>query len=154
MLPPLLVNLVVVGFLPHKFWEMAESYDCYFATLRVKAKYYITSKWVHRESNLMFTFSGHKDQRKKIAFAITHCKWTWISTNLDESVRHWHPLRALPQHNDADHYDDENSDAGDGNEEAGSLSEISWLQFLHCHVILQNKHVYHLCWKLLAPQGV
>ena len=29
----------------------------------------ITSKWVHRKSNLLFTLSSDKDQRKKIAFA-------------------------------------------------------------------------------------
>ena len=58
---------------------------------------------------------------------------------------HWYPLRALPQHDDADHYDNENSDAGDGNEEAGSLSEIRRLHFPNPHVILQNKQAFHLC---------
>ena len=38
----------------------------------------ICSRWVHRESNLMFTLSNDKDQRKKFAFvfAFTQCKWT------------------------------------------------------------------------------
>ena len=36
------------------------------------------SKWVHRESNLIFTLSIDWDQEKKIrfAFALAHCKWT------------------------------------------------------------------------------
>ena len=36
----------------------------------------IAPRWVHRESNLKFTQSSDKDQRKKIAFAFafTHCK--------------------------------------------------------------------------------
>ena len=52
----------------------------------------------------------------------------------------------LPQHNDADDYDNENSDAGDGNAEAGSLSEIRCLQWFDLHVILQNKrHLFVKC---------
>ena len=65
-------------------------------------------------------------------------------------MRHWYSLRALPQHNDADHYDNENSDAGDGNEEAGSLSEIRRLHFPHPHVILQNRQVFHLCENIIG----
>ena len=40
------------------------------------------SRWVHRESNLMFTLSSDKDQgsKEKIAFAFSldQCKWTFI----------------------------------------------------------------------------
>ena len=38
----------------------------------------IASKWAHRKSNLMFTWSSDKDQRKKITFTfvVAQCKWT------------------------------------------------------------------------------
>ena len=40
----------------------------------------ITSRLVHRKSNLMFTLSSNKGQRKKFAFALAfvRCKWTLI----------------------------------------------------------------------------
>ena len=36
----------------------------------------IVSRWIHRESNLMFSLSRDKDQRKKFAFvlAFAQCK--------------------------------------------------------------------------------
>ena len=34
----------------------------------------VASRWVHRQSNLMFTLSNDKDQRKNFIFA--QCKWT------------------------------------------------------------------------------
>ena len=48
----------------------------------------IASRWVHRESNLMFTLSSNKDQRKKFVFPFTfaECKWT-LSVNKIASVR-------------------------------------------------------------------
>ena len=38
----------------------------------------IAFKWTHRKSNLMFTWSSDKDQRKKITFTFVfaQCKWT------------------------------------------------------------------------------
>ena len=36
------------------------------------------SRWVHKESNFMFTFSNDKEQRKKfdLTFPFVQCKWT------------------------------------------------------------------------------
>ena len=33
-----------------------------------------TSRWVQRETNLMFILSSDKDQRKKFAFVFAYCK--------------------------------------------------------------------------------
>ena len=36
----------------------------------------IASRWVHRESNLMFTLSSDKDETKKFTFAFVQCMLT------------------------------------------------------------------------------
>ena len=45
-----------------------------------KSESNVTSRWVHRESNLIFTLSNDKDQRKQFAFAydFSQCEWTLI----------------------------------------------------------------------------
>ena len=44
---------------------------------KAKVESGISSGWVHRDFNLLFTFSSDKDQRQKVAFAFAVDQHTW-----------------------------------------------------------------------------
>ena len=67
-------------------------------TLRVRVCLYwsesesnITSRWVHRESNLIFTLSSDKIQRKKFVFAFAFTQYKW-SLNRPLKLRRFYRL--------------------------------------------------------------
>ena len=47
----------------------------------------IASRWLHRESNLMFTLSSDKYQRKQFAFAFAECKQTFANREPYDAVQ-------------------------------------------------------------------
>ena len=62
-------------------YQKVKCVESFNSLVRVRLYWYesdIASRWVHRESNLMFTLSSDKDQRKKFAhaFAFAQCERT------------------------------------------------------------------------------
>ena len=55
----------------------------------------IASRWIHRESNLMFTLSSDKDQSKKFAFP--QCKWILNGSSTIEKRQHWRSVWMNPK---------------------------------------------------------
>ena len=68
----------LVKILPWPNFVAADNKNSFILERKNGSESDITSRWVHRESNLMFILSSNKDHRKKFTTAFTFgpCKWT------------------------------------------------------------------------------